>query len=90
MTEFWHHYLEIMSDPAHLMAEVSLMLLVDVLFLGLIWPFIANRLHRAVDVRVEARVTAEHHVIDAEHGITHNPDGTVSLPFTHTVLGGHR
>ena len=56
-----HHYWEILSDPAHLLAEVTLMLLVDVLFLGMIWPF----LRRSVD----RRIRHEHKVIDAEHGV---------------------
>ena len=40
MNDFFHHYTEILTDPAHLAVEVTLMLVVDVLFLGLIWPFI--------------------------------------------------
>lgn len=50
MNEFLHHYTEIMTDPAHLAAEVSLMLVVDVLFLGMIWPLV----RRTVDRRVRA------------------------------------
>ncbi len=59
MTEFLGHYLEILSDPAHLAVEVTIMLVVDVLFLGLIWPLIRKAIHR------------EHRLIDAEHGVTH-------------------
>lgn len=57
MNEILHHYLEILSDPAHLMAEVTLMLVVDVLFLGLIWPLLRKAIKR------------EHLTIDAEHGV---------------------
>ena len=74
MGEVLHHYVAIMSDPAHLMAEVSLMIIVDVLFLGLIWPLIKNRLGKVVD----ARVAAEHHIIDAEHGVSHRDDSDPS------------
>lgn len=66
--EILREYAHLMSDPAHLMAEVSLMLIIDVLFLGLLWPLIKRRLSKVVD----ARVTAEHRVIDAEHGVSHN------------------
>lgn len=49
-------YVHIMSDPAHLMAEISLMLIIDVLFLGFVWPFMSLRVNRIV----ERRVAAEH------------------------------
>lgn len=84
--EFLHHYGEIMTDPAHLLAEISLMLLIDVLLLGIVWPFMKSRVNKAVD----RRVMAEHKVIDAEHGVSHNPDGTVALPPTHTAMKGTR
>lgn len=67
MGEILHEYGHLMSDPAHLLAELTLMLVVDVLFLGLIWPLIKRRLSKVVD----ARVAAEHKVIDAEHGVAH-------------------
>lgn len=63
MTEFLHHYTEILTDPAHLAVEVTLMLVVDVLFLGLMWPLF-QRMARRVAHR-------EHLKIDAEHGIEH-------------------
>lgn len=65
--EVLREYAHIMADPAHLLAEISLMLLIDVLFLGLIWPLVKRRVGHVVD----ARVAAEHRVIDAEHGVTH-------------------
>lgn len=63
MGEFFHHYVEILSDPAHLAVEVTLMLLVDVLFLGMIWPVVKRSMNK--------RVKAEHYVIDNEHGVEH-------------------
>lgn len=46
MSTILDHYREIMTDPAHLMAEVSLMLIVDVLFMGVMWPFIRRMVRR--------------------------------------------
>lgn len=63
MSEFLHHYIEILSDPAHLAVEVTLMLLVEVLFLGMIWPVAKKAMDR--------RVKAEHVVLDKEHGVEH-------------------
>lgn len=60
MSEFLHHYQEILTDPAHLAVEITLMLLVDVLFLGIIWPFVVRRIRH------------EHLVIDEEHGVDHD------------------
>lgn len=89
MGEVLHEYGHLMSDPAHLMAELSLMLIIDVLFLGLIWPLLKSRVSRVVD----ARVAAEHKVIDAEHGVTHPADqpgtgggGGASLTLTSSSL----
>jgi hypothetical protein len=45
---FLEHYREILTDPAHLAVEVTLMLLVDVLFLGAVWPWIKRHIHRDV------------------------------------------
>jgi hypothetical protein len=85
--EVWGHYAEIMTDPAHLLAEVSLMVLVDVLFLGSVWPLVKSR----VDRRVNRRVVSEHEVIDAEHGVWHEPGGpelvAASLESERGLLG---
>ena len=72
MVEFLHHYREIMTDPAHLAAEVSLMLLIDVLFLGLIWPLIRKAIRH------------EHQIIDAEHGVVDH--GTESIESGETPM----
>lgn len=63
MGQFLHHYAEIMTDPAHFAAEITMMLLVDALFLGLIWP----QLRRSIDRRAQIR----HHAVD--HGGTRKP-----------------
>ena len=48
MTEFLHHFAELWSDPAHFAYEVSVDLIVNTLFLGLLWPF-AKRFVRKHD-----------------------------------------
>ena len=63
LSEFLHHYTEILSDPAHLAVELTLMLLVDGLVLGLLWPVAKRRLNH--------RIHREHQVLDAEHGVDH-------------------
>ena len=70
VNEFLIHYTELLSDPAHLAVEVTLMLIVDGLFLGVLWPFIKSHIH--------ADIAAEHQIIDAEHGITHYPAPTAA------------
>lgn len=64
MSHFFHEYAGLMRDPAHLAVELTLMVLVDGVFLGLAWP----ALRRTVDRRVQR----EHAVIDREHGIEHD------------------
>jgi len=54
-----HEYFHIVSDPAHMLAEVTNMILVDVIFLGLIWPIVKKAIKR------------EHLKIDREHGVEH-------------------
>lgn len=68
-----HEVTHILTDPAHLIAEVVFSVL-DVLIFGFLVP-LAYRLGRKsrakeIEAIVEARVLAEHHVIDAEHGVT--------------------
>ena len=46
METFLHHYVEILSDPAHLAVEVTLMVLVDFVFLGDILPFVKRAVRR--------------------------------------------
>lgn len=72
MNDFLHHYVEILSDPAHLAVELTLMLLVDVLVLGLLWPCARRAINK--------RIHAEHAAIDREHGITHTDAGSGARP----------
>lgn len=60
-------YLSIMTDPAHGMAEVTMAILVDLVFLRLIRTVIDRRVHR------------EHVTIDSEHGVEH--DAPAPLPL---------
>jgi hypothetical protein len=80
--EVARHYAEIMTDPAHLLAEVSLMLLIDVLFLGAVWPLVKG----LVDRRVNRRVAREHKVIDDEHGVQHD-EGLAVRPVSASSRG---
>lgn len=66
--DFWHHYTEILLDPAHLAVEVTLMLVVDVVFLGMVWPLLRSM----AKVQAHKVARAEHLVIDREHGVTHD------------------
>ncbi len=61
MHEILSHYGEMMTDPAHTLVELTFILVVDVLFLGLLWPLAK----KAVNKRVEA----EHKTLDKEHGV---------------------
>ncbi|QIN94085.1 hypothetical protein PP459_gp148 [Streptomyces phage Wakanda] len=63
MGEVFHHYVELLSDPAHLMVELTFILVIDGLFLGLVWPLVKKSINK--------RVEAEHAVLDREHGIKH-------------------
>lgn len=63
MTEIWRHYEELMSDPAHMMVELTFILLVDVIFLGVLWPLVKKAVNR--------RVMDEHRTLDEEHGVEH-------------------
>lgn len=59
---YWH----ILSDPAHLMVEVTLTLVLDVVLLGMCWPIVRNY--------VNSRLQRQHDELDAEHGIAHHED----------------
>ena len=77
MSEFLSHYMEILSDPAHLAVEVTLMLLVDVLFLGMVWPFIKRHFHRDIE--------QEHQRLDREHGVLHEDEPSEAAKFLSTL-----
>lgn len=76
------HFLELVTDPAHLAFEVFTTLVLEILILGLLWPVIARRIRR------------EHRTIDAEHGVDHHdwffndnpaldPDAPITFIPTH-------
>lgn len=46
MNEVWSEYVHLMSDPAHVAVEVTFILLVDVILLGLLWPLIKRWVRR--------------------------------------------
>lgn len=60
MIEFLHHYGEIVSDPAHVAAELTFIVVIDGLILGLLAP-LARRL-----------VRREHNRLDREHGVVNH------------------
>ena len=59
---YWH----ILSDPAHLMVEVTLTILIDVILLGVIWPLVRNF--------VREQLQRQHAELDAELGVVHHDD----------------
>ncbi len=69
MGEFWEHYLEILSNPAHLAVELTIFLLIDVLILGLAWPLFKRHCTKTAKVAAERAAKEEHKKIDTEHGL---------------------
>lgn len=63
---FFQAYWHILSDPAHLAVEVTLMIVLDGILLGLLWPMIRSY--------VNAKLQRQHEELDAEHGIKHHGD----------------
>ena len=60
--EYW----SILTDPAHVAVELTLMLLLDGLLLGLLWPLIRRF--------IDEKLRRQHEVFDEEHGIHHHGD----------------
>jgi NhaP-type Na+/H+ or K+/H+ antiporter len=61
VSEFRTHFMELMTDPAHLAFEVATTIIFALLAQLVTWPVVARRIRR------------EHTKIDAEHGIVdHN------------------
>lgn len=56
-------YLEIIKNPAHTLVELSYIVVVDIILLGICWPLIKGHFHR--DIKVA------HEVLDEEHGVVH-------------------
>lgn len=62
LAEYW----SILTDPAHVAVEVTLMIVLDGLLLGLLWPLVRTY--------VNSKLRAQHEVFDIEHGIHHHDD----------------
>lgn len=63
---FLHDYWSILTDPAHVAVEVTLMIVLDGLLLGVLWPLIRAYLHHVLE--------RQHAALDEEHGIVHHGD----------------
>ncbi|GAB2989640.1 hypothetical protein [Nocardioides montaniterrae] len=63
---FLKEYWSILTDPAHVAVEVTLMILLDGILLGLAWP--------AVRRYFNAKLERAHRELDEEHGIVHHGD----------------
>jgi hypothetical protein len=63
---FFQGYWHILTDPAHIAVEITLMIVLDGILLGLLWPMIKTY--------VNARLQRQHAELDAEHGIHHHED----------------
>lgn len=60
----WHDYLSVLTDPAHILVEVTVsvaFILLELLFVGLLWKRV-----------MKPRLTRDiHEEVDAEHGVVH-------------------
>jgi hypothetical protein len=63
---FLGEYWSILTDPAHVAVEVTLMVLLDGLLLGMLWPLIKRF--------VDAKLRRQHEQFDRDHGIHHHGD----------------
>jgi hypothetical protein len=63
---FLHEYWSILTDPAHVSVEITLMILLDGLLLGVLWPLIRRYLNHILE--------RQHAALDEEHGIVHHGD----------------
>lgn len=72
MTHFFEEYLHILSDPAHLAAEVTFMIVIDLIGFGLVIPLLKRSITRSL--------RREHARIDREHGIEHHDDHVHRVP----------
>ena len=60
MSEILHHYVELITDPAHSLVEFTFVL-VDVLIIDAVRRRLTKHFHRDIE--------REHHRVDAEHGV---------------------
>jgi hypothetical protein len=63
---FLADYWEILSNPAHMAVEITLMFLIDIILLGLLWPLVRRF--------IDAKLHRQHEEFDREHGIHHHGD----------------
>jgi hypothetical protein len=63
---FFAEYMSILTDPAHVAVELTFLVLIDGLLVGLLWPLIQRFL--------DARLRKQHEEFDREHGIHHHGD----------------
>ena len=61
---FFAEYIAIMTDPAHMAVELTFLVVVDGVLVGLLWPLIRRF--------VDARLRRQHEQFDREHGIHHH------------------
>lgn len=59
----WEEFLELATDPAHLLFELSFSLVFDILIVSVIWGIVIKKI---IIPRVKRDV---HKELDAEHGI---------------------
>lgn len=82
MSDIWDHYLEILSDPAHTLVEMTF-IAVEFIVLSVVWAkIIKPSWAKMLDVW--------HHRLDREHGHDHNdrsnlpPSESMLLPTDNT------
>lgn len=63
---FADEYWSLLTDPAHVAVEITLMILLDGLLLGVLWPLIRAYFHHVLE--------RQHAELDKEHGIVHHGD----------------
>ena len=63
---FFEEYVSLLTDPAHIALELTFLVTVDLLLVGLLWPLIK----RFLDVKLHK----QHEQFDREHGIHHHDD----------------
>ncbi len=63
---FLEEYLSLVTDPAHIALELTFLVTVDLILVGLLWPLIKRFL--------DAKLHKQHEKFDREHGIHHHGD----------------
>jgi len=63
---FLAEYVSILTDPAHVAVELTFLVIIDGILVGLLWPLIQRF--------VDAKLHKQHEEFDREHGIHHHGD----------------